>query len=73
MLKILLLTLILIGAALILLAIRVIIKGKWPQTHVGRNKNLAKHGIKCASHTDTACKPVKGSTGCAGCTTLYNQ
>ena len=49
MVKTLLLTLILVGIAVILLAIGVIVKknGKFPETHIGKNKAMAERGIKC--------------------------
>lgn len=48
-------------------------KKKFPQTHVGRNKDMAKMGLSCASktdtgavcschHTDGACVNLKANT-----------
>jgi len=31
---------------------------KFPETHVGHNKNLKKHGISCAKNEDMGNKPV---------------
>ncbi len=43
-----------ITVAFILLAIKIIVKkdGKFPNTHIGRNKALADKGITCALSTD---------------------
>jgi len=41
-------------------------KGKFPEIHIGRNKNMRQRGIRCAQHTDTACKPVNKSE-CPDC------
>lgn len=50
----LLLTLLIIAISFALLAITIIIKknGKFPNTHVGGNKNMRKRGIKCAQSQD---------------------
>jgi len=51
------------------LGIRILVKrnGRFPQTHVGRNKEMAKRGIKCAQSIDTGCQPADRSAGCATC------
>ncbi|MFN2314047.1 MAG: hypothetical protein ABR531_06290 [Bacteroidales bacterium] len=41
-------------------------KGRFPDTHVGHNKEMRKRGITCAQHTDTGCSPVD-SGACCGC------
>jgi hypothetical protein len=54
MLKTLLLTAALIGIAVLLLGFRIFFfkDGKFPDTHVGKNKFLAKKGIRCAQTQD---------------------
>lgn len=54
---ILLLTVVLIGLAFIGLAITILIKkgGKFPQTSVGKNKEMNKLGIHCVKHEELKC------------------
>lgn len=54
MLYIILFTLGFITVALVLLAIKIIVKkdGKFPNSHIGANKALADKGITCALSTD---------------------
>ncbi|MBO7231383.1 MAG: hypothetical protein J6V20_08275 [Bacteroidaceae bacterium] len=54
MFKTLLFTLLIIAISVILLSITIIIKknGKFPNTHIGGNKNMRKRGIKCAQSQD---------------------
>lgn len=49
-----LLTLIIVGISIIFLAIGIIVKkkGKFPEIHIGKNKAMAKRGIKCAATQD---------------------
>lgn len=51
------------------LGIRILVKknGRFPQTHVGKNKEMAKRGITCAQSIDTGCQPDDRSSGCATC------
>lgn len=53
-LKIILLTIALVGVCTLGLAIRIVLKkgGKFPNTHVGGNKHLKKQGIYCANTQD---------------------
>ncbi|PWD99973.1 hypothetical protein DDZ16_08625 [Marinilabilia rubra] len=52
--KMLLVTIVLMGAVTALFAIRIIFRkgGKFPNTHIGGNRNMAKRGIYCASTQD---------------------
>jgi len=52
--KVILLTLILIGIAVLLLGIRIFFfkGGKFPSSHVGDNEVLAQKGIHCAQKQD---------------------
>lgn len=54
MFKTLLYTLIIIAISIALLSITIIIKknGKFPNIHIGGNRNMRKRGIKCAQSQD---------------------
>ncbi len=54
MFKTLLFTLLIIAISFVLLAITIIIKknGKFPNIHIGGNKEMRKRGIKCAQSQD---------------------
>ncbi len=64
-LKIFLIVLALVCIAFIFLGITILIKrkGAFPETHIGKNKNMKKLDIHCASSTDALerknYKPVK--------------
>lgn len=55
--------------ALLGLGIKVLFSknGRFPETHVGRNKELAKRGIKCAQSIDVGCHPTDDFPGCSSC------
>jgi hypothetical protein len=67
--KLLLLSAIFLSIAALGFGIRIIIKshGKFPETHVGKNKEMRKRGIKCAQSTDTGCHSIEGYPGCSTC------
>jgi multisubunit Na+/H+ antiporter MnhC subunit len=50
MLQIFIITAILIGLSMLLLGTQILLKkkGKFPETHVGHNKDMRKLGISCA-------------------------
>ncbi len=54
MLKVLLLSVVLVGIVFILMAISILIKknGKFPNIHIGSNKDMRKRGISCATTQD---------------------
>ncbi len=54
MFKTLLFTLLIIAISVALLSITIIIKknGKFPNIHIGGNRNMRKRGIKCAQSQD---------------------
>lgn len=58
-----------VALALLALGIRILVLrgGRFPQTHVGRNKEMAKRGIKCAQSIDTGCQPTDDFPGCSAC------
>lgn len=68
LLKLLILSAVLVAIALAGMAITIIVRpgGRFPETHVGHNKEMRKRGITCAQATDTGCSPVD-SAGCCGC------
>lgn len=68
-LKLLLLSSIIILISIAALGIRLLVKknGRFPQTHVGRNKEMAKRGISCAQSIDVGCQPSDKNPGCATC------
>jgi len=70
--KLLLLSLLLVMIALLGLGIKVLFSknGRFPETHVGRNKELAKRGIKCAQSIDIGCHPTDDFPGCSSCRDL---
>jgi hypothetical protein len=55
--------------AIALLGIRILLKsnGRFPETHVGHNKEMSKRGIKCAQKTDIGCNPNNNMQGCKAC------
>jgi len=67
--KLLVLSLLLVMIALLGLGIKVLFNknGRFPETHVGRNKEMAKRGIKCAQSIDVGCHPTDDFPGCSSC------
>ncbi len=67
--KLLLLTIALVTIALLGLAFKIIFirGGRFPETHVGRNKEMARRGIKCAQSIDVGCHPTDDFPGCSSC------
>lgn len=62
MLQILLVSIGLVAVAFVLLGINVLFKkkGKFPNFHIGGNKELSKRGIYCATTTDKVERKSKG-------------
>jgi hypothetical protein len=67
--RLLILSILIILASLLLLGLRTILKnrGKFPQFHVGRNREMRKRGISCAQDTDVGCNPSIDSGSCITC------
>jgi hypothetical protein len=67
--KLIIISVILIGAALAGLAVSMLIKprGRFPETHISRNREMQKRGIRCAQETDLGCQPGERAGGCEGC------
>lgn len=44
---------------------------KFPETSVGKNKDMRKLGLSCAKHEEIRCRreidKLSGTAGCAGC------
>ena len=57
----------LIAIAVAGLSIGVLIKGKFPDTHVGHNPNMKKLGITCAKNESELCQGRTKSVHCQGC------
>ena len=67
MLPFFLLVVILVGIAVAGLSIGVIVKGKFPDTHVEHNEEMKKLGITCAKNDQALCQGRKDSTICRDC------
>jgi hypothetical protein len=54
MIKVLLLTTLIVAICMVLMAVTILIKknGRFPNTHVGGNKEMRKRGIKCVEAQD---------------------
>ena len=72
--KVAILTLLIVSLSFFLLAVRIIFKrgGKFPETHIDRNPEMRKLGIKCAKHIDIGCDGKKDSPECRSCA-LWNK
>jgi len=68
-LKILIASIVFLLIAFAGLAIRILLKpkGRFPETHISRNKEMRKRGITCAQQTDIGCNPSQGPEGCSTC------
>ncbi|GAB4278908.1 MAG: hypothetical protein Kow0068_02700 [Marinilabiliales bacterium] len=75
-LKTLLLTVILVALGFIGLAVTMLIKkgGKFPQTSIGKNKEMAKRGIYCVKHEELKKHRTKKASvvNCENCSELCN-
>ncbi len=74
LIKLFIISAILVGLSLLGMALTIIVKpnGRFPETHVGRNKEMRKRGITCAQHTDVGCNPITRSIGC-GCSAMMEE
>jgi len=66
--KVLILSAVIIAIAFIGLAFKILFvpNGRFPETSVGRNKDMARLGITCVKHDEIKCWK-KGGTGGPGC------
>ena len=67
MLHIFLITTILVAIAVVGLAIGIIVRGKFPDTHVGHNAEMKKKGISCVKNDSAFCQGRTDSEVCKGC------
>ena len=68
--KLLLPAILIIAMALLFLGIRMLIQrnGKFPETEVGRNKEMRKLGIECAKAEEIKCRrDVEQNGACGSC------
>lgn len=67
--KLLIISALIVILALALLGIRILLKpgGRFPDTHVGHNREMQKRGIGCARNSDIGCNPVDSTDGCPAC------
>ena len=63
------LTAVLLGLCMAGLGIRMLLKknGRFPETHIGRNKHMKKLGITCAKNESALCQGRKEAPECQGC------
>jgi len=68
MLKIIIISSILLGMAFLGLAFRILFvrNGRFPQTSIGKNKQMRELGITCVKHDEMNCFKNGGEGGC-GC------
>jgi len=64
---------VLIAVAFMGLAVGVMVKGKFPDTHVGHNADMNKLGITCAKYDDAYCQGRSDSGGCQGCLIVEHE
>jgi len=67
MLQIFLVVTVLIAIFVVMMAIGIIIKGKFSDTHIGHNTEMKKRGITCAKNESTFCQGRLDSETCRGC------
>ena len=67
MLQVFLIVAVLVAIAVVGLSIGVLIKGKFPDTHVGHNADMKKLGITCAKNEGNLCQGRSKSADCQGC------
>lgn len=67
--KLLLISVLLLAVSGIFFGIRILVKknGKFPETHVGRNREMRKLGITCAQDTNIGCTPSDDYGSCSTC------
>jgi hypothetical protein len=68
-LKLLIVSIVFLLIAFAGLGIRMLLRpgGKFPETHISRNKEMQKRGIGCAQDTDIGCIPSDDSQVCSVC------
>ena len=67
MLKLILIVTVLVALSVAGLAIGILVKGKFPDTHVGHNADMKKMGITCAKNDSELCQGRSKTDDCHGC------
>jgi hypothetical protein len=67
--KLLIISALILAISGIFLGIRILLKynGRFPETHVSRNKEMRKRGITCAQDTNIGCNPSDDFSSCSTC------
>jgi len=68
--KLLIPAILVVGIALLFLGIRMLIQknGKFPETEVGKNKEMRKLGLQCARAEEIRCRrEIERGDGCSSC------
>ncbi|OFY38434.1 MAG: hypothetical protein A2Z69_01880 [Bacteroidetes bacterium RBG_13_44_24] len=75
LIKLLLISTLLLALAFAFLGIRILLKpsGKFPETHISRNREMRKRGLTCAQETDIGCNPGDNFEGCSTCRERINH
>jgi hypothetical protein len=68
-LKLLIISALILSISGIFLGIRILLKnnGRFPETHVSRNKEMRKRGISCAQDTNIGCNSSDDFGSCTTC------
>lgn len=69
--KLLLLSALFLSVAALGMGIRMLLKqnANFPETHISRNPEMRKRGIRCAQQTDLGCHTTSDFPGCSSCST----
>jgi len=67
MLHVFLIVVLLLAFAFACFAVGIFVRGKFPDTHVGRNAEMKKLGITCAKNDGAYCQGRLDSENCQGC------
>jgi hypothetical protein len=72
-LKLLIISGFLIVVSFVFLGIKILLKkgGRFPETHVSRNREMRKRGISCAQDTDIGCQPSEDLRSCSTCGKIF--
>ncbi len=67
--KLLIISVILLAVSAIFFGFRILLKnnGRFPETHVGRNREMRNRGITCAQDTNIGCNPSDMTGECLTC------
>lgn len=67
--KLLIISVVLLAVSGIFFGITILFKknGGFPETHVGRNREMRKRGISCAQNTNIGCTPSDDFASCSTC------